>query len=59
MLGGGYQAEMWSRTPWPRKREVGILALLCVALILTGLLPGLLTPAAMPSAVIPGAGVVP
>ncbi|MBW2701011.1 MAG: hypothetical protein JRF33_09350 [Deltaproteobacteria bacterium] len=46
VLGGSYQAEVWTTTAWPRKREVGILALLAVALVVAGLLPGLLTPAA-------------
>ncbi|MBN2496197.1 MAG: hypothetical protein JXR96_16510 [Deltaproteobacteria bacterium] len=44
ILGGSHQAEVWTRETWPRRREVGILALLTVALLVAGLLPGLITP---------------
>ena len=43
VLGGGYQSEVWTRERWPRKRQIGILMLLAVAIVLSGLFPGLVT----------------
>ncbi len=53
VLGGSFQSEVWTRQRWPRKRQVGILLLLAVAIVVSGLFPGLVTPARSPLA---GAG---
>lgn len=45
VLGGSFQRDVWTRQPWPRKRQVGILLLLALALIFSGLFPGLVMPA--------------
>ncbi len=45
VLGGGFQREVWTRQAWPRKRQVGILLLLALALVFSGLFPGLVMPA--------------
>lgn len=43
VLGGGYHHEVWTRDAWPRKRQVGILFLLAVAIVLAGIFPKLVS----------------
>ena len=43
VTGGSYHPEMWAAFRWPRKRQVTILAILCVVIVLAGLAPGLIS----------------
>ena len=56
ILGGSHQSDLWTRRPWPRKRQIGILLLLATAIVMVGLFPGLVSPEGSTSMV---GGVVP
>lgn len=43
VTGGSYHPEMWATFRWPRKRQVTILAILCVVIVLAGLMPGVIS----------------
>jgi NADH-quinone oxidoreductase subunit M len=43
VTGGSYHPEMWATFRWPRRRQVTVLAILCVAIVLAGLMPGLIS----------------
>ena len=43
VTGGSYHPEMWATFQWPRRRQVTILAILCVVIVLAGLTPGLIS----------------
>jgi len=46
ILGGTHLAAVWVKGRWPRRRQVAILALLTLVIVLTGFLPGLISPRA-------------
>jgi NADH-quinone oxidoreductase subunit M len=43
VTGGSYHPEMWATFRWPRKRQVTVLAILCVVIVLAGLMPGVIS----------------
>jgi NADH-quinone oxidoreductase subunit M len=46
VLGGSHQPAVWAGYDWPRKRQIGILLVVTVVILLTGFLPGLISPGA-------------
>jgi NADH:ubiquinone oxidoreductase subunit 4 (subunit M) len=43
VTGGSYHPEMWAAFSWPRKRQVTVLAIVCVVIVLAGLAPGIIS----------------
>jgi NADH-quinone oxidoreductase subunit M len=41
VLGGSFQDDVWTKKPWPYKRQTSILALLAIVILVCGLFPGL------------------